>query len=163
MSCKFCSEKLDSSNLSKVSRACAPCKKQYDQMRAGFRGVVYEPKVKTEKWDNSEAYDEWIQSIGDDGTDVVSVKSKDEYTEQRCDVRDMRNTVGLPKFFPLENQVYTAWIEDGVKDEKMQEVLGLTYNQLQHVKRMVRMRLRKQMSCFQVVKKLSVEAEGKNG
>jgi len=158
MSCRLCTEKLSAANLFKLSRACASCKKQYDQMRAGFRGVVYEPKKEVEKWDNSVAYEEWVQSLGeDDELERVKVDAKEEYTQQRCDIRDMRGAVGLPKFLPLERQVFTAWVEDGVKDGRMQEALGLTYNQLQHVKAIVRMRLRKQMAYFQTVKKLAEE------
>jgi hypothetical protein len=161
MSCKLCTEKLSAANLFKLSRACASCKKQYSQMRAGFRGVVYEPKKEVEKWDNSGAYDEWMQSLGeDDGLEQVKVNAKEEYTKQRCDIRDMRNAVGLPKLLPLEAQVFTAWVEDGVKDGRMQEALGLTYNQIQHVKAIVRMRLRKQMCYFQEIQKLSEVPSG---
>jgi hypothetical protein len=131
-------------------------------MRAGFRGVVYEPKKEVEKWDNSGAYDEWMQSLGEEDTlEQVKVNAKEEYTKQRCDIRDMRNAVGLPKLLPLEAQVYTAWVEDGVKDGRMQEALGLTYNQLQHVKAIVRMRLKKQMAYYKTIQRLA-KGDSKN-
>lgn len=158
MSCKLCTEKLSPSNFFKLRGACGPCRKNYEQMRAGFRGVVYEQQEKVSTWDNSEAYNEWVGSLGTESTDQVSVKSNEEHTKQRCDVRDMRGVVGMPKFHPLEAQVYTAWVEEGVKDDKMKEVLGLTYAQIQHVKSVVRMRLRKQMSFFKAVQKVDDEA-----
>jgi hypothetical protein len=71
----------------------------------------------------------------------------------------MRSEVGLPSFAPLESQVFTAWIEEGVRDDKIQEVLGLTYRQLSHVKAVVRIKLKKQMAYFLTVKKLSKDAE----
>lgn len=160
MSCKLCAEKLSPINFSKLNRACASCRRHYTQMQAGFKGVKLEAKDSTELWDNSEAYNEWVSSLGSaEEIDQVSVSSKEEYTQQRCDIRDMRGDVGLPKFAPLESQVYTAWVEEGVKDEKMQEVLGLTYRQLQHVKAVVRMKLRKQMNYFKTVQKLEADAE----
>lgn len=159
MTCRLCTEKLSPANYSKLGRACASCHRHYTQMRSGFKGVRPEPKDDTELWDNSAAYDEWVLSLGSDsGSEQVALPTKEEYTKQRCDIRDMRGEVGLPKFAPLESQVYTAWVEEGVKDEKMQEVLGLTYRQLQHVKSVVRTKLRKQMAYFKTIKKLEADA-----
>jgi hypothetical protein len=158
MACKLCTEKLSYANLSKLSRACAPCRRQYQQMRSGFSGYKPEQKEKHNLWDNGAAYEEWVQSLGDAQVEQVNVRTKDEYTEQRCDVRDMRGEVGMPKFAPLESQVFTAWIEEGVKPEKIAEVLGLSRSQVRHVMSVVRMKLRKQMSFYQEVKKLSAEA-----
>ena len=120
MACKLCTLPLVYSNLYKMRGACASCKKQYDQLRAGFRGVMQESKDKPSRWDNSEAYEEWAKGLEANDLDHVMIHSKKEYAEQRCDTRDMRREVGLPKFARLESQVYVAWIEEGVKDEKEQ-------------------------------------------
>src|SRR5271165_4007430 len=110
MACKLCSETMEYSKAYNLSGACESCKRQYKQMLSGFRGVVYEPKDKTTHWDNSEAYEEWKQSLADEDTaNRVVLKSNDEYTKQRCDIRDMKHVIGLPKFLPLESQVFIAW------------------------------------------------------
>lgn len=159
MSCKLCFEKLDYSLVSKIGRACASCRKQYTHMMAGFHGVVPEKKSERELWDNSESYQDWVTNLGEaDPAERVPLK-KEDYTQQRCDTRDMRRLVGLPEFKSLEGQVYTAWIEEGTKDERMQEVLGLTYDQLQHVKSIVRIKLRKQMAFYFEIKQLEAQAE----
>jgi hypothetical protein len=101
---------------------------------------------------------EWVGNLEETDADVVNFKKKGEYVEQRCDIRDMKKIIGLPTFLPLEQQVYTAWIGEGVKDEKIQEVLGLTYSQLFHIKTVIRNRLQRKMSEFQTVKKLEKEA-----
>lgn len=160
MACKLCTEKLSYANVSKMSRACASCHRQYQQMLSGFRGYKAEPKDKHNFWDNSTVYEDWVKSLGEaQVADPVSVKSKAEYTEQRCAVRDMRGDVGMPRFAPLESQVYTAWIEEGVKVDKIAEVLGLSTKQVRHVMSIVRMKLRKQMLYYQEVKKLTLEAD----
>lgn len=155
MACKLCKSSITYHNLPFLRGACGSCKKQYEQLRAGFKGVQAETKEKVAHWDNSEAYESWAQGLEENDLDTVPVSSKKEYTEQRCDVRDMKREAGLPKFADLERQVYVAWIDEGVRDEKIQQVLGLTYNQLQHVKRVVRVRLRKQMAYYQAIKKLA--------
>jgi hypothetical protein len=161
MGCKYCSSRLTYENLYKLKGACSACHRHYEQLRAGFKGVKPEPKDETVRWDNSSAYEEWLNSLNDPAlAEKIAVDSKGTYTEQRCDIRDMRSDVGLPKFEPLEGQVFTAWIEEGVKDNKMQEVLGLNYRQLSHVKAVVRIKLKKQMAYYLTVKRLSKDAEG---
>jgi len=157
MSCKLCSEPLSYANFSRLSRACTHCHRHYEQMRAGFRGYRPEPKKKDNLWDNSSAYEEWLQVAPP--IEQVRLFAKEEYAKQRCDIRDMRGDVGLPKFEPLESQVYNAWIEEGVKVDKMAEVLGLSTTQIRHIMSVVRMKLRKQMAYFQEVQKLEADAE----
>jgi hypothetical protein len=129
-------------------------------MSAGMKGLKPEQKKDDTTWDNTAAYEEWVQKIGDEAiVEQVKLKSTKDYVDQRCDIRDMRSEVGLPKFEPLESQVFTAWIEEGVKDDKMAEVLGLSLGQVRHVMAVVRMRLKKQMAYYQEVKKLTLEAE----
>jgi hypothetical protein len=129
-------------------------------MMAGFRGVMAESRPKKTIWDNTAGYQEWVGKLEETDVDTVRVKGKKEdYVALRCDVRDMKRVVGIPKFLPLEDQVYTAWVNQGVKDEKIQEVLGLTYSQLCHVKRVIQIRLKKQMGYYHEVRKL--EKEGK--
>jgi hypothetical protein len=160
MKCKYCDLKLTLDNYPKPNRACAACRRHYEQLKAGFKGVKPELKDETEIWDNSTAYEEWISVLEDsDIPEKVVLNSNGTYTEQRCDVRDMRTEVGLPKFKPLESQVYTAWVEEGVKDNKMQEVLGLTHRQLAHVKSVVKVKLKKQMAYYLTVKKLNKDVE----
>jgi hypothetical protein len=128
-------------------------------MMAGFRGVITESRPLKHIWDNTAGYMEWVGQLEQTDADTVNLKGKkDEYVELRCDVRDMQRIVGLPKFLPLEQQVYTAWVKEGVKDEKIQEVLGLTYSQLFHVKNVIQGRLRKQMAEYQNIKRLEKEA-----
>jgi len=157
MQCKYCVTKLTLYDAFRLKGACPACRRHYEQLRAGYKGFKPEPKDETVRWDNSAVYDEWLSSLEEAKPIVIS--NKGEYTEQRCDIRDMRTDVGLPKFAPLESQVYTAWIEEGVKDGKMQEVLGLTYKQLSHVKSVVRLKLKNQMVYFKTVKRLETEAE----
>jgi hypothetical protein len=158
MSCKLCFEKLSFAHVDKIGRACASCRRHYLQMQAGFKGVRPEPKDETELWDNSSVYESWANSLSAEN-ERVQLDTKEEYVQQRCDTRDMRAVVGLPEFAPLESQVYTAWIEEGVKDGKIQEVLGLNYDQLSHVKRVIRVKLQKQMAYFKTVKRLEDQAE----
>jgi hypothetical protein len=56
--------------------------------------------------------------------------------------------------------IFTAWILEGQKDGRMQEVLGLTYSQLFQVKKVVKIKLQKQMAYYHQIKKL--EKEGKS-
>lgn len=160
MSCKLCPVKIEWAHIAEIGKACPSCRKQYVQMLAGFKGILPTTKEEKELWDNSEAYNEWVGKLeATDADHHISIRSKDEYVKQRIDVREMRNVVGLPPFESLEKQVFTAWIEEGVKDERMQEVLGLTYRQLTHVKSVVRARLRKQMAFYHQVQKLEAQAE----
>ena len=159
MSCPLCTKSLTPESVAQVHRACGPCQRQIKQMRAGFHGVLTEPRPQKSIWDNTAAYAEWVNSLEETDMATVHIRKKDEYVIQRCDLRDMKRIVGLPKFLPLEDQVYTAWINEGVKDEKIQEVLGLSYSQLVHVKKVIRVRLQKQMSYFHTIKRLSKDAK----
>lgn len=142
-----------------MRQACSSCQKQLKQMLAGFRGVITETRAKKTLWDNSVAYEEWKSSLDPNDLNPVQLRKKDEPVSQRCDIRDMKRVIGVPKFKPLEKQVYTAWILDGTKDERMQEVLGLTYSQLFQVKKVVKNKLQKNMAYYHQIKKL--EKEGK--
>ena len=159
MQCPVCPQKLTYDAIRLMRVACGPCQRQLKQMLAGFRGVISEARSKKTLWDNTPAYEEWKASL--DATDlaIVLLRKKDNEVNQRCDIRDMKRIIGMPKFLPLEKQVFTAWVLEGTKDERMQEVLGLTYSQLFQVKKIVRNRLQRQMAYYHQVKKL--EKEGK--
>lgn len=159
MTCPVCPQKLTPQVYHLLSRACASCQRQLRQMMAGFNGVMVESKPKRTRWDNTEAYEEWKSHLTENDTVRVRLKDDTQDNEQRCDIRDMKRVCGLPKFLPLEKQVYTAWIMEGQKDERIQEVLGLTYSQLFHVKSVVRIKLQKNMAYYHQIKKL--EKEGK--
>lgn len=161
MQCPACPQKMTYALIHLVDKACGPCQRQIKQMMAGFRGVVSETRPNKTIWDNTPTFNTWLAQLSDADNVSVQLKAKDDYVLLRCDVRDMKRVAGLPKFLPLEDQVYTAWINEGVKDEKIQEVLGLTYSQLFHVKKVIRMRLRKQMAYYHQIKKL--EKEQSNG
>jgi hypothetical protein len=159
MQCPVCPQRLTYALIQLMDKACGPCQRQLKQMQAGFRGVIQESRSKKTIWDNSSGYNEWVHQLVEQDTVRVQIKKKDDYVLQRCDTRDMKRVVGLPKFLPLEDQVFTAWINEGRKDETIQEVLGLTYSQLFHVKKVIRVRLQKQMAYYHQIKKL--EKEGK--
>lgn len=161
MSCPVCPQKLTYQIAHLSPKACGSCQRQIKQMMAGFRGVMTEARPQKTIWDNTVAYTEWVAKLDPADTEKVGLKKKDDYVIQRCDLRDMKRVAGLPKFLSLEDQVYTAWINEGVKDEKIQEVLGLTYSQLFHVKKVIKVRLQKQMAYYHQIKKL--EREGKSG
>jgi len=161
MSCPVCPQKLTREVYDLVDQACASCQRHIRQMMAGFHGVIAEPKKTNNTWDNSDVYEEWKASLVTHDADPVHLNKKGEYLEQRCDIRDMKRVVGLPKFLPLERQVFTAWIMEGQRDQRIQEVLGLTYSQVFQVKKIIQKRLQKQMSYYHEVKKL--EKEGTNG
>jgi hypothetical protein len=157
MSCPVCPQKLTYSVAHLANKACGSCQRQIKQMLAGFRGVMTEARPQKTIWDNTVAYEEWVSKLAEADTTTVNLKKKDDYVIQRCDLRDMKRVAGLPKFLPLEDQVYTAWINEGVKDEKIQEVLGLTYSQLFQVKRIIKIRLQKQMQEYHKIKQLAKE------
>lgn len=159
MKCPVCPIKLTPEVYGLINKACQSCQRQIRQMMAGFNGVIAEPRRLKETWDNTQAFEEWKSGLTEADTDPVALRKKDEYTTQRCDIRDMKRVVGLPKFPPLEEQVFTAWVLEGEKDERMQEVLGLTYSQLFAVKNVVKKRLQKQMAYYHQIQKL--EKEGK--
>lgn len=161
MSCPACPQKMTYALISLVDKACGACQRQIRQMLAGFRGIVTEARPKRIVWDNTPAFNAWQAQLTDADKVNVQIKSTDDYAPMRCDIRDMKLVVGLPKFLSLEDQIYTAWMNEGVKDEKIQEVLGLTYSQLVHVKKVIRMRLRKQMAFYHQVQK--TEKEDNNG
>lgn len=161
MTCPVCPQKLTRDVYPLVHKACASCQKQIKQMMAGFHGVIIEHKSLKTTWDNSAVFEDWKAHLTPNDLAIVHVRKKDEYNTQRCDLRDMKHFVGLPKFLPLEDQVFTAWVLEGVKDEKIQEVLGLTYSQLFAVKTIVKKRLQKQMSYYHQIKKLSQEEKSK--
>ena len=158
MKCPLCTEKLTYDNIKLLHKACGPCQRQLKQMASGFRGVMLESRPLKFVWDNTKGYEEWMSQLEQTDADTVPVKKNAEETEQRCDIRDMKKFVGLPDFLPLEKQVYTAWIIEGRKDEKIQEVLGLTYSQLFHIKTVVKNRLQKQMLQYHKIKRLEKEA-----
>lgn len=157
MSCPVCPLKLTYEVRHLAKRACGPCQRQIKQMMAGFHGVMSEPRPQKNTWDNTEAYELWKDQLTEADVKGVSLKKKDDYVMQRCDLRDMKRIVGFPKFPTLEDQVFTAWINEGRKDEVMQEVLGLTYSQLFHVKKVVRYRLQKQMLYYKQIQQLEKE------
>jgi len=157
MSCPLCTEKLTRESARLLNKACGPCQRQVKQLMAGFRGVIMESRAPKHTWDNTKGYMEWVGQLEQTDADTVPFKKNAEYVEQRCDIRDMKRIVGLPEFLPLESQVYTAWIGEGVKDEKIQEVLGLTYSQLFHIKSVIRNRLQRKMAEYHQVKKLDKE------
>lgn len=160
MTCPLCPQKLTYDSIRLLSKACPSCEKQVKQMLAGFNGVMTTHKSPKTIWDNSIAYNEWLLSLKENDKEPVKLSKNAQYVEQRCDIRDMKRIVGIPKFLPLEEQVFTAWILDGTKDERMQEVLGLTYSQLFQIKKIVKYRLQKQMAYYHQIKKL--EKEGKS-
>jgi len=157
MSCPVCPLKMTYDVAPMINKACGSCQRQIKQMLAGFRGFMTEARPKKTVWDNTAAYQEWQSRLDALDLDPVKLRKKDDYVVQRCDLRDMKRVVGLPKFLPLEDQVYTAWINEGVKDEKIQEVLGLTYSQLFQVKRIIKIRLQKHMNYYHSIKKLEEE------
>jgi len=159
MTCPVCPLKLTREVYSLLNKACPSCQRHIKQMMAGFHGLAVEHKVKRTLWDNSEAYEEWKGQLTEQDTAKVQIKNDEDYTRQRCDIRDMKRVCGLPKFLPLEEQVFTAWIAEGQKDERIQEVLGLTYSQVFQVKKVIKVRLKKQMAYYHQIKKL--EKEGK--
>lgn len=161
MSCPLCPQKLTYDCIPLIDKACGSCQRQMKQMVAGFKGIVAETRPQKTLWDNTPTFNEWLAQLTVDDNVSVQVKGKEDYVLLRCDIRDMKRVAGLPKFLSLEDQVYTAWINEGVKDEKIQEVLGLTYSQLVHVKKIIRMRLRKQMAYYHQIKKM--EKEQANG
>lgn len=160
MTCPVCPTKLSRASYDLIHKACGPCQRQIKQMMAGFRGVMPEAKVKTTRWDNTAAYEAWKAKLTDQDEVKVHLNNKAEYVEQRCDIRDMKRVVGIPKLLDLEKQVFTAWMIEGTKDERIREVLGLTYSQLFHIKRVIKGRLQKQMAYYHQIKKL--EKEGKS-
>lgn len=161
MSCPVCPLKMTYAVVPLLNKACGSCQRHIKQMMAGFNGVVTESRPLKNTWDNSAAYREWMGQLKDCDSEPVNLKKKDSEVIQRCDIRDMRRIVGLPTFLPLEQQVFNGWIVDREKDEKLQELMGLTYSQLVHVKKIVKLRLQKQMAYYHTIKKL--EKEGHNG
>lgn len=159
MSCPLCTQKLTRSLYPLIGKACGPCHRQLTQMMAGFHGIITESRPQKTVWDNTTAYQEWLTKLDPTDTAKVGLSKKDDYIIQRCDLRDMKRVVGLPKWLPLEDQVYTAWVNEGQKDARIQEVLGLTYSQLFHVKKVIQVRLKKQMLYFRQIKKLEKEGE----
>lgn len=160
MTCPVCPLKLDRSTYDLIHKACGSCQRHIRQMMAGFHGVISQEKPKKFRWNNTVAYEEWKLQLAANDEIKVRIKDNAEYTEQRCDIRDMKRIVGLPKFLSLEKQVFTAWILEGQKDERIQEVLGLTYSQVFHIKKVIKIRLQKQMAYYHQVKKL--EKDGKS-
>lgn len=159
MSCPLCTQKITYQNVGLVDNTCGPCERQLKQLVAGFRGVISEAKPVKATWNNTPAYQDWVSQLTDADKEPVRLIKKGEYVDLRCDIRDMKRICGLPKFLALEKQVFTAWILEGTKDEKMQELLGLTYSQLIHIKKVVQSRLQKQMAYYLQIKQL--EREGK--
>lgn len=159
MICPVCPLKLTYDVVPLINKACGPCQRQIKQMLAGFRGVMTETRPKKSVWNNTSGYQEWVAQLQETDSAPAKLRKKDDYVIQRCDLRDMKRIVGLPKFLPLEDQVYTAWINEGAKDERMQEVLGLTYSQLFHVKKVIKIRLQKQMAYYHEVKRLDKEGK----
>ena len=157
MSCPVCPMKLTSAVYDLVDQACGPCQRHIRQMMAGFHGVIVESKPQRSLWNNTVAYEEWKSQLTENDLARVRIKVDDNYVAQRCDIRDMKRVAGMPKFLPLEEQVFTAWIMEGQKDERIQEVLGLTYSQVFRVKAVIRIRLQKQMAYYREIKKLEQE------
>lgn len=162
MQCPVCPQKLTYAVAGLVDKACGPCKRQIKHMLSGFHGVITETRTKDTLWDNTETYQTWVDSLQETDVEKAHLRKKDDYVIQRCDLRDMKRVVGLPKFPTLEGQIYTAWINEGVKDDKIQAVLGLTYSQLFHVKKVIKIRLQKQMSYFHTIKRLEKDKGDKH-
>lgn len=161
MTCPVCPQKLTPAVYPLLNKACGACQRQIRQMMAGFNGVVVEHRKERHTWDNSEAYNVWKSELTENDLMRVNLHVKEEQeVRQRCDIRDMKRVCGMPNFLLLEKQVFTAWVLEGQKDERIQEVLGLTYSQLFHVKKVVKIRLQKQMAYYHQIQKL--EKEGKN-
>jgi hypothetical protein len=157
MSCPVCPLKLTPEVYQWFDKACASCQRHIKQMMAGFNGVPVEHRKIKDTWDNSEAYEDWKSRLIPSDTVRAVLDKKGEYVDQRCDIRDMKRVCGLPKFLDLEQQVFTAWIVEGENNERMQEVLGLTFGQLSHVKTVIKIRLQKQMAYYHTIKKLEEE------
>jgi hypothetical protein len=163
MSCPVCPQKMTPAVYHLFDKACGSCQRHIRQMMAGFHGVMVEHRKEKNTWDNSEAYEDWKSQLTANDTIHVNIHAKEENeAQQRCDIRDMKRVCGLPKLLPLEQQVFTAWMLEGAKDERMQEVLGLTYSQLFQVKKVVKIRLQKQMAYYHSVKRLEKENNDKN-
>lgn len=160
MVCPVCPMKLTRETYDLIHKACGPCQKNIKQMMAGFHGVIATPQPKKVRWNNTAAYEEWKGKLTENDEVKVRLKDKAEYNEQACDIRDMKRVVGLPNFLALERQVFTAWLLEGQKDERIQEVLGLTYSQVFHIKKVIKYRLQKQMAYYHQIKKL--EKDGKS-
>lgn len=159
MSCPVCVLELTPDVVKLMNKACGPCQRQIKQMVAGFHGVIVEHRRPKTTWDNTAAFEDWKAQVTESDLVTVQIRKKDEYTIQRCDIRDMKRIVGFPKLLPLEDQVFTAWVLEGQKDERIQEVLGLTYSQLFAVKNVVKKRLQKQMAYYHQIKKLAKEGK----
>ena len=157
MSCSVCPMKLTREVYAFEKQACGSCRKQIRQMQAGFHGVTPEPQKVKETWNNTEAFLDWQSNVTIEDLTPVHIRKKDAYTVMACDVRDMKQIVGLPTWLPLEAQVYEAWVMEGRKDEIIQEVLGLTYSQLLAVKNVVKKRLQKHMNYYRHIKNLAEE------
>ena len=155
--CPVCPLKLTPEVYHLFDEACSSCQKHIKQMMAGFNGVPVEHRKQKDTWDNSEAYEDWKSRLGPNDTVRATLNKKGQEVEQRCDIRDMKHVCGLPKFLELEQQVFNAWIVEGENNERMQEVLGLTYSQLNHVKTIVKIRLQKQMAEYHRIKQLEEE------
>jgi len=155
--CQVCSLKLTPEVYNLFDKACVSCQRHIKQMMAGFNGINVKHRKQKNTWDNSEAYEDWKSKLGPTDFTRAQLDKKDEYVHQRCDIRDMKRICGLPKFIDLEHQVFTAWVLDGENNERIQEVLGLTYSQLQHVKTVVKIRLQKQMAYYRTIQKLEQE------
>ena len=108
MSCPVCPQKLTYAVVPLLNKACGPCQRQIKQLLAGFHGVLAEPRRLKTTWNNTEAFEEWKTHLTVSDLALVHLCKKDDYTTQRCDLRDMKKVVGLPKFLPLEDQVFTA-------------------------------------------------------
>lgn len=158
MVCPVCPEKLTYQLIPLMDQACGPCQRQLRQLLSGFHGLAKEARPKKELWDNSNAYEDWKSSLTVNDDVTVRIKDDADYTDQRCDIRDMKRVCGLPKFLPLEKQVFTAWILEGQKDERIQELLGLKYSQVFHVKKVIKVRLQKQMAYYFQIKKMAKES-----
>ena len=117
MVCPVCPLKLTREVYELESKACGPCRKQIRQMKAGFHGVDPQPQAVKETWNNTAAFEEWKAHWTESDLAVVHMRKKDDYLQQACDIRDMKRIVGLPKWLPLEEQVYIGWIEETQKDE----------------------------------------------
>lgn len=160
--CPVCPQKLTPEVYPLVDKACGSCQRHIKQMMSGFRGVIMEPKRVKTTWNNTAAFEDWKAQLTPSDLALVHLRKKDTYVEQRCDLRDMKKTVGYPKLLSLEDQVFTAWILEGVKDEKIQEVLGLTYSQLFAVKSVVKKKLQKQMAYYKQIQMLEKLKENKD-
>lgn len=159
MTCPICPQKLTYQLIPLMHTACGPCQRHLKQMLAGFHGVIHEQRQKRVLWNNTGAYEDWKAQLTANDDIKVRIKDNAEYTEQVCDIRDMKRVCGIPKFLSLEKQVFTAWILEGQKDERIQEVMGLSYSQLIHIKKVVKIRLQKQMAYYHQIKKLEEQAK----